>query len=227
MKKYKFDNYYLVNILLFAIYSIIIFFIIHINSKTWVYYIFTFLTFGINMLIYYKIKKRNNTSEKFNNISLLIISYLYIILQITFSILSMILDTENTNIFVIIQIILFMLYIIITLVLNKSVDYISESNKSKNNEVFSIKKMQMKLELYVEDIKDDDFRKEIENLIDKIKYMDPVATNGEIINIDKKIDNKIDELIKIQNIEEKKLSVNKIKKLINERNEKSKLGKYN
>lgn len=226
MKKYKIDNYYLISFLLFLIYSIISLLIIPIrNNSFWVYYIFTCFAFLISSLIYYKINNKKKLSEKFNNISVLIISYLYIIFQTVFSILFMSIDTENTKIFILIQVIVFILYIILIIALNKSANYISSNSEKKNNDIISRKQLQLKLELYVNNIEDEKDKKKIYEIIEDIKYMDPIASNEEIINIDKLINKSIEDLVNTKNDEDKLLVIKNIKQLIYERNEKAKISK--
>lgn len=226
MKKYKIDNYYLISFLLFLTYSIISLLIMPIrNNSFWVYYIFTCFAFLISSLIYYKINNKKKLSERFNNISVLIISYLYIIFQTIFSILFMSIDTENTKIFILIQVIVFILYIILIIALNKSANYISSNSEKKNNDIISKKQLQLKLELYVNNIDDEKDKKKIYEIIEDIKYMDPIASNEEIINIDKLINKSIEDLVNTKNDEDKLLVIKNIKQLIYERNEKAKISK--
>lgn len=226
MKKYKIDNYYLISFLLFLIYSIISLLIIPIkNNSFWVYYIFTCFAFLISSSIYYKINNKKKLSERFNNISVLIISYLYIIFQSILSILFMSIDTENTKIFILIQVVVFILYIILIIALNKSANYISSNSEKKNNDIISKKQLQLKLELYVNNIEDEKDKKKIYEIIEDIKYMDPIASNEEIINIDKLINKNIEDLVNTKNDEDKLLVIKNIKQLIYERNEKAKISK--
>ena len=198
-------------IIIFIVATLIVFLIpVDIqNTSSFVFAYCAYLLFNIFSILVIEKNMRNIVKEEVHGVSIY-----YIFGIFNFIILSLWVSTKliyiNTNILVIILLIILLIYTLLLYALVHGKNFINRKEVDKGNHIELIKKWLSKVEIFLNDDKNNKKLKEIYELL---RYMDPISIE-ETQDVDKKIDDVMNTIIK--NVDEENLE--KVIKLLNERN---------
>ena len=183
----KNSNNNIILLILFIVYSIIMYFLFPIKTLGFLLsYTFSIIFFILSFIVLKYIRE----SYTSNNASLFTFAYLMLSLQL---ILSIFLSVFNIffNITIIINVILLAIYLIVIILLFKSIDYIEEVQEDTKDKTFFLNNIQEELEI----IKTYNINENIsfEKLEETIRFSNPVS-NEKTQSIESEITSYISEL---------------------------------
>lgn len=203
----------------------LIFFTLPANKDTsfWISYSFGLVALigalGVNFLAW---DKAISMRSKFMGVPILIVGYRFLALQIisSFLFLGFSLSTIKIPFYIplLIDAIIFGVCIIMISIIDVSKDEINRIEKTVKEKVFYIKSLQSDIEFLVSKTQNDDLKKALINLEEKIKYSDPMS-NAALISLENNLIDKINKLKENQSLS----LINEILTLLDERNIKCQL----
>lgn len=192
--------------LLFLVFYLIIVALLKIivGTNFWIGYCFTILSIiALNLIVYFSDSRKMVSFPQ--SISMVTISVIYVItvfiINIKFGkaviIDKKIVDLVKTNMFVLYQLIAFVLFIVLTIIIMANRNHLAEDNIKLEDELYERKKIIVELEALVIDTKkledSKEIKKNLENLIEKIKYSN-IDNDSDVSDINENINKKVDRL---------------------------------
>ncbi|MCL2156674.1 MAG: hypothetical protein FWH54_01490 [Methanobrevibacter sp.] len=215
----------LIMIILLVVYSLIALTLFPIkNLVFWTGYIFTVLAFILLIVLNNKLFN-DKVKSSFNSFPLVIISYIYLAIQIAFSFVLM-----SLNIFTIfsiyafevslaIEVIILAIFFIVAILLLKSVDYIGNIEKTTKEQISFTKNLQKEVEILYNKYMDGIYKNQLFELYEIVRYSNPMSTT-EIKSLEEEITKNLDNLKKeLKNNNENHILnlINELKDILNER----------
>ena len=213
----------LILIILLVVYSLIALIVFPVKSLVfWTGYIFTVLAFIL--LILNNNLFNDKTKSSFNSFPLAIISYIYLLIQIAFSFVLMSLNIFTVfsiytfEISLLIEVIILAIFIIVTILLLKSVSYIENIEETTKEQINFTKNLQKEVEILYNKYNDEKYKNQLFELYEIIRYSNPMSTS-EIKSLEDEITKNLENLkIELENKNEKQI-LNLIKSLKDNLNE--------
>ena len=205
--------------IIFLIYSISVMLLVsEKNELFWVSYIFIFLALLISTLSVFISDLKTNLETL--PIPVVIFGFGYFVFQLLIStILFNVSIPVKTS--VVIHICLFSIYIIVIMLIlfsNKKIELFEEE---KNRNKGMLKKSVSTLEFLYHDEENEDKKKILKEVYEKFRYSDPISSAEEVMNMDKELNDMINELagsIKDMPLEVLKNNQSKLISCLNKRN---------
>ena len=178
------------------------------------------ITMILNLLfIIIYMNSKQKTKNRFLNLSILNLNYIFICLAIIIFIIFNIIPITKLWIPLTIDIILIMAIVVINTCLNKSVKYIEDYDKKVKQNKKYLNLIQLEVELLFQKELNLDVKNKLKELLDVIKYSDPMSVE-EVKDLELVISNKIEYLKKSEFDLD---TIGEIKELLIERNKKIKI----
>lgn len=212
-----------VEIIVFAVFNVIAFVIPSSYTATFfTAYAFTTIAFGIELymlLVFFK--KHMRPTSRFYRIPVLYVCNAYIIAQGIAFLIFKFFPEIPTWVSIVASVMILAATLIGLITIESAIDYVEAIDAKVKPKVTFIKTLQAEVELLLSDIKDEEARKAIEKLIEKVKYSDPMS-DPSLWEIEREIEKNIEELKRCDDSRKTSLSSETIRKL-DERNKKCKL----
>ena len=172
-KNIKFNLVYLV---LFILYSIIVTLLFSDKGYVfWFSYLFTLFAFVVQfVLANYLINK--NESSSFNSLPLLVISNIYLIIQIIVSILLMF-DIVILEYSIIIQSAILGIFIIISLLLSQAKDHIESVEEDTKNRTLFLTELKKEVGILSNKV-DDGLKDDFDELFEVVRFSNPMSNEN-------------------------------------------------
>ena len=202
----------------FVIVSIVVFAIPTAKTTSfWVAYIFTFIAFAAQILIW-NIGFKDNAplKSKFLGIPVVRVGYIYLILQLIALSVLVAYPVLPVWVAVIINVLIVGISAICMITAEIGRDIISNVEEKVQSKVSNIRELQTDIEMVAERESDSGIKQKILKLAEKVRYSDPVSSD-ELSELEKKISDKVKEL---NNADNKSAIVDEIELLLLERNKK-------
>lgn len=206
MKNNEKNGINLIALILFITYSIVSILLFKdflFNKETlisWTGYIFTVIAFIVTIVINKELSDENelfdvNTKSIFNKLPLFIINYVYLTLQILFSLIAIPLILVNLEVVIAIEVIILATFLIITILLLKSKEYIENVDEDTEDQISFIKGLEKEIAILTIKINDknviddnssdndnkennlDNLIKELEELKELTRYSNPMSND--------------------------------------------------
>lgn len=166
--------------------------------------------------------KATSMKSKFMGVPILIVGYRFLVLQLISSFvflgLSFLPIKMPFYIPLLIDTIIFGVCIILVSAIDVSRDEINRIEEIVEEKVFYIKSLQVDIEMLVSKADNDDLKKALIDLQEKLRYSDPMS-NSTLVLLESELNNKVNNLKKNQSLN----LITEISELLEERNKKCKL----
>lgn len=161
---------------------------IEYGKTFWVSYILTLIAF-LSQIIVVLLSNQDQHVKKdgFLGLPLAVISSLYLIIQLYVG-LKFILTPISFHLSVIVQVVIFGIFLALTFVTEIGKDHIVEIESNIDNSTSLIKELTMKSEYLYTVEKDEDKKKELKKLYEAIRYSDPMSSTQDIQDLDRQIE---------------------------------------
>ena len=213
--------------LIITIYNVLMFF--SITEKTynfWISYIFTTISIVCLGGVFFAQITRKSVKQNVKNSPLAWVAWEYFFLQLIIGLFEVYYPT-NYRMSLILNVFIFGINIISLSIVSTEKKEIERVEQKVTEKVFFVKSIQEELESIKDDIKSENILNELQNLLDVVKYSDPMS-HSKLSDIESQIEVKIanlKECIQKGNTNETLILINQIEKLFTERNRKIKLYK--
>lgn len=204
----------------FVIVSIVVFAIPTAKTTSfWVAYIFTFIAFAAQILIW-NIGFKDNAllKSKFLGIPVVHVGYIYLILQLIALSVLVAYPVLPVWVAVIINVLIAGISAICMITAEIGRDIINNVEEKVQSKVSYIRELQTDIEMAAERESDSAIKQKILKLAEKVRYSDPISSD-ELSELEKRISDKVKEL---NNADDKSAIVDEIELLLLERNKKAK-----
>ncbi|MGL6298175.1 MAG: hypothetical protein ACRC1M_03300 [Methanobacteriaceae archaeon] len=214
----------LIMIILLVVYSLITVIAFPMKGLVfWTGYIFTVIAFILLIILNNKLFN-DKVKSSFNSLPLSIISYIYLLIQIVFSfvLMSLSIFTIFSNAFemsLTIEVIILAIFLIIAILLLKSVNYIENIEETTKNQINFIKNLQTEVKILYNKYSDEEYNDQLFELYETVRYSNPMS-NSEISSLEEEITKNFENLkIELENNNENQILnlINKLKVSLNER----------
>ena len=230
MMKNKFKYYGICWIVVLVVFNIIVFVtpsasetVEKFDSMFWIGYVFITLMLIGNLACSYKVFNSKSYDMFFLSIPIINISYIALIVSAIAGSLCMAVPNIENWVGVVICALIFGFYVIAVVKAVAASEVASERSDDVKQKTSYMKLLKVDAELLLSKCKDEETKKEINKVVDAIKYSDLVS-NEMLMSLELKISNKLSELTKqVEANEDIKESVDELLQLISERNKKSKV----
>lgn len=215
----------LISIIIFIVYNIAMFIMPAIRNITfWVAFGFSNLSIIISSLVILGTIDSMQIKEKFNGMPVVYAARAYFIVQLIMGFVE-ILRPVNFRASILINVVILACGIISLLIVSAGKKEINRVEEKVQEKVFFIKELQTDVEILLEKINDEQTKKELNALVDTIKYSDPMS-HSQLATIENQINIKVQELKQNEHDnEEIKQKCSELQQLFAERNKKAKLYK--
>ena len=205
----------------FALFNVIAFVIPSAKTATfWVAYVFTFVAFALQVVIWKQAFKRTSTlKSKFLGIPLISVGLMYWAVQIIAFAVFMALPLTPSWIAIIVCTVILAFSSICLIGTEFAKGVISNVEEKVEKKVFYIKSLQVDVEMLANAETDADTKIALTKLAENIRFSDPMS-NDALADVESEITNKVKELKVAKN---KLEIINTIESLVIERNKKAKL----
>ncbi len=211
----RFSTFNVILVILLIVYSLIMFLLfnpIFFNFR--ISFGFTLIAFILQFILMYYFNSKSNDSTQIANFSAFFVADIYLFLQAMISIVFSILFF-NIKSAIIVQVIVLAIAIIVELLLIQSIDYIDTVEVKKENQIKFQKNALKKVEILKQKYPN---CKELENLYETVRFSNPMS-NNEVNNLESNILENLNSLKEFLNGNDKENSLNKIKSIIDDFNE--------
>ncbi len=193
------------------------------NTVFWIAYCFTILAFGIQILIWKNALGKNEPlKSKFLGISLVHVGIVYLIIQvIVLGVFIAAAPITPAWAVIIVSVLVLGISAICLITTEVGKEEILRVEQKVQRKVFSLKSLQVDVEMMASSEKDAETKKALGKLAEKIKYSDPMS-NDDLEPLEKQISEKI---LQLKSTEITVDLINEIDQLISERNAKCKIYK--
>lgn len=214
----------IISLIILIGYNLIAFIIPSLKNTTfWVAYCFSNLSIIISSLVILHALDEQGINNKFKNMPTVYATWSYLAIQLIMGFIE-IYYPINFRYSILINAIILGLSIIILLGVNAGKKEIDRVEKKVQEKVFFIKELQADVEILVNKITNDNAKKELELLVETIKYSDPMS-HSNLAAIENQITNEVTKLKQTEDIEDIKHICSELQQLFSERNKKAKLYK--
>lgn len=220
----------LINGIVFVLVSVgaIIFFKLKTNIF-WLSYGFFCLAFIIHFLsMFIFLKKTDSIDKVFLGMPVVNISIYYLYIEAIAALYFMIYQLVTTfGVAFIVQLVILTIYLVMIIVAFSGTNHIKKIDEDIKNKTFNIKSNQTDVELLLDSCKDEQLKNKLNNLIDTIKYSDPMS-NLQVSDIEENINSKLRELSTYVNngdVENASTTCDNLTSLYKNRNAKIKISK--
>lgn len=212
-------------IVVLALYNIIAFLIPAVKNTTfWVAYAFSNLSILISGLVILGALDKEGIKNKFQSMPMVYISLTYTTIQLV-TVFFEIYYPINFRYSILINIVILGLSIIGFSIIGAGKKEIEKVEEKVQEKVFFIKELQTEIEIFVDKIKDEQTKKELNLLAETIKYSDPMS-HSQLATIENQINTKVQKITQITDDNELiKETCKEIQQLLAERNKKAKIYK--
>ena len=215
----------IISLMLLIIYNIIAFVIPSIKNITfWVAYVFSNLSIIVSSLVILGALDEKSIKQKFKNMPIVYAAYTYLVLQLIIGFVEICrpIDFRHS---ILINVILFGVSIVTLLITSSGKKEIERVEEKVKEKLFFLKDLQVDIETFKEKISDEQAKKNLNSLVDTIKYSDPM-THSKLATVENQINVKVSTLIQnTSNIELINQTCDELQQLFAERNRKAKLYK--
>ncbi|WP_027438488.1 hypothetical protein [Lachnospira multipara] len=213
----------LITAILFVTYNVVVFVIPSaLSISFWVAYAFSVVSFGLLFFLWMDFfKKGRKIISKFYRIPILYVSCCYAFIQIVVSIVFKFMKGAPTWTAILTCAILLAATLIGLISIDGATEYVETLDSKIKPKVNYIKTLQVESELLLSSLKDENAKRAVGTLIEKIKYSDPMSDSS-LSNLEERIKDGVESL---KATEEKDIenNIDSILLLIEERNKKCKL----
>lgn len=214
----------IISLIILIGYNLIAFIIPSLKNTTfWVAYCFSNLSIIISSLVILHALDEQGINNKFKNMPTVYATWSYLVIQLIMGFIE-IYYPINFRYSILINAIILGLSTIILLGVNAGKKEIDRVEKKVQEKVFFIKELQADVEILVNKITNDNAKKELELLVETIKYSDPMS-HSNLAAIENQITNEVTKLKQTEDIEDIKHICSELQQLFSERNKKAKLYK--
>lgn len=215
----------IISLIILAGYNIIAFLIPSLKNVTfWVAYCFSNLSIIISSLVILGALDEQGIKNKFKNMPMVYAAGTYLALQLIMGFVE-IYYPINFRYSILINVILLGFAIISLVIVNAGKKEIERVDKKVQEKVFFIKELQVDIENFADKITDIQAKKELDSLIDTIKYSDPMSHSA-LATLENQITTKVSILIQtVNNNDTIKQICSELQQLFAERNRKVKIYK--
>lgn len=210
----RFSTFNVILVILLIVYSLIMFLLfnpIFFNFR--ISFGFTLIAFILQFVLMYYLNRKLD-STKIANFSVFFVADVYLFFQIILSIIFNIVFF-NITLAIIVQLLFLAITIIVELLLIQTKDYIDEVEVKKENQIKFQKNALKKVEILKQKYPN---CKELENLYETVRFSNPMS-NNEVNNLESNILENLNSLKEFLNGNDKENSLNKIKSIIDDFNE--------
>ena len=144
-----------------------------VNGNFWIGYIFIIIAFLIQLACTYIALKKENLKRMFYNISLILISYIYLFLLIVVGTICIVLPAQ-ISITIILCIILTGLFTFIIIVTCFSISFVSNIDREIKSKTFTIKQLTVDAEHLINVAKTDELKIVCKKVYEALRYSDPM-----------------------------------------------------
>lgn len=210
-------------VIVFIILNVIIFVIpSSYTGAFWVGYIFSVISFGVMFYVWYRfLKTKEKLFSKILNIPIINIAMGYFIVQMVLLFVLKFVYVTPTWLAIVISVVFLALAFIFMMIMESSENYIEERDKEVAIKVYFIKSLQVDVEMIAEKVSNEEVKKKLKVLAEKIRYSDPMSSEL-LKDIEEKISSKV-EIMKETNETEINWIIDEVEKLLLERNKKCKI----
>lgn len=214
----------LISLIILLGYNIIAFIMPSLKNVTfWVAYCFSNLSIIISSLVILGALDEQGIKNKFKNMPMVYAARTYLVLQLIMGFVE-IYYPINFRYSILINVILLGFAIISLVIVNAGKKEIERVEKKVQEKVFFIKELQVDIENFADKITDVQAKKELDSLIDTIRYSDPMS-HSQLSTIENQITTKVEKLKQTDDNENVKQICSELQQLFAERNRKAKLYK--
>lgn len=226
MKKNSgFISFLAVELIVLIVFNLLAFVIPFNRTPTfWFAYVFTMaailISFGTSFYAFSGSKR-----SKFYGISLIYISWIYLVVQVGVGILFMSLSTVPYQVPLLLCSIIMAAYLVGMIASDSAKEYIEEIDRTIKQKTFFIRSIQLDLQELFENASDPALQAQMKNLIDEVKCSDPVSID-QLSDMESRIEERVNTLsllMEAGNNAEALHEAKEIRKQIERRNEKMKL----
>lgn len=193
------------------------------NTTFWIAYCFSNLSIIISSLVILHALDEKGINNKFKNMPTVYATWSYLVIQLIMGFVE-IYYPINFRYSILINAIILGISIIILLGVNAGKKEIARVEKKVQEKVFFIKDLQADIEILVDKVTDVNAKKELELLVETIRYSDPMS-HSKLATIENQITIKVEQLKQIEDTQNIKQICNELQQLFSERNKKAKLYK--
>lgn len=222
----KNKNVIAVDIVLFIVFNVIAFLIpSELTMTFWVAYIFTIVMFGIQIYMWLSFFEKNpEATSKFYRIPVLSVCNKYLIIQIIVFLVFKFLPMLPLWVNIVVNVLVLAWALIGFITLSGAADYITAIDDKIKPKVSYIKSLQVEIELLAMDSTEIETKEILVELEEKLKYSDPMS-DASVTELEEKISQNIVIMKKSDDEAKKKIAKDTIR-LLEERNKRCKLCKY-
>lgn len=214
-----------IGLILFVVFLVVAFVVPSKFTMTfWVAFVFTVVSFVLNTYKWVEYFKTNkDLNSKFLRISILNVSYYYMIIQLIIFLVFKFAYMLPTWIAILCNILFFAFALISFITISSSADYIRTVDEKIRPKVNYIKNLQADVELIAASTDDLKTKEELTKLAERIRFSDPMS-NEQLWGLEQQISGNV-ELLKNAEGNDLLAIVEIIEKLLDERNKKCKIHK--
>ena len=215
----------IISLTILVAYNAIMFLIPSIKNTTfWVAYGFSNLSIIITSLVVLGALDKQGIKNKFHSMPIVYAAWTYVVLQLIMGFVE-IYYPINFRYSILINVVLLGFCIISLVGVNAGKKEIERVDKKVQEKTFFIKELQAEIETFADKITDAQTKKELDLLIETIRYSDPM-THSQLASIENQINIKVQQLTQIDdNNELIKQTCSELQQAFAERNRKAKLYK--
>jgi len=191
----------------------------------WVGYIFSMLSILLTTGVGFYSLSRKGLKSKFYGIPLIFVVWHYLIIQLVFGFLEMMLQIIPFQYGIAINVILLGACLIGLIAVNISKEEIERIDEKIKKKVFYIKSLQSDIEALIDKTSDESAKKLLKELVETIQYSDPMSS-PQLEAIESEINTKVTVLIGTVSTADTnfiRISCNELQGLFSERNQKCKI----
>lgn len=211
---------YLILAILFGIISVIAFAVPTLKTATfWVVYVFTAVAYGAQILVWKNsLGKEKTLKSKFMGLPIVTVGVVYAVIQtIAFAVFlfAPLLPTWSA---IVVCMIVTGISAVCIIATDAGCSEIKATDIKVREKIFFIKELQAEVEIIAEQETDTDIKKSLLQLVEKIRFSDPVS-NEQLEALENKMADKVKAL---KSVGDKTIAITELEALLNERNIKCK-----
>lgn len=216
-------RYLLIGIIAAVVFTIVAFVAPFVKTPTFfAAYIFGLIAVVLLIVVSMMIEGSREVRSKFLSWAIMDVAIRYSIAQLILSLIFMIMSTWQTWILIVVSILLLAFCCVGLIAADAGKEEIERIDKQVKEKVFYIREMQAEIECLIIKTEDTILKKNLKELVEKIRYSDPMSSE-QLYALEKKIIEKtgiLQELVKTGAIEEANNLCKEIQNLFIERNNK-------